>query len=105
MFGFGQWHIGHNHSDIVGSARIKSGRHQGVHGLLRTGMRRGDGRDLFVRHLAMQSIRTDDEAAGQIGDIYVGMMPSGSPRHCVMMLRGMVASASSGNICPESMAS
>ena len=34
-----------------------------------------------------------------------GMMPSGSPRHCVMMLRGMVASASSGNICPESMAS
>ncbi len=27
-------------------------------------------------------------------------MPSGSPRHCVMMLRGMVASASSGNICP-----
>ena len=35
-------------------------------------MRRGDGRDLFVRHLAMQSIRTDDEAAGQIGDIYVG---------------------------------
>lgn len=34
MFGFGQWHIGHNHSDIVGSARIERGRHQGVHGFL-----------------------------------------------------------------------
>lgn len=33
-----------------------------------------------------------------------GWMPAGAPTHCVMMLRGMQRLASSGSICPESMA-